>query len=78
MGNFNIIGLTTAEFQVASMNAEISILGGSIIGISIFLLIIIAGFLIFKMSKNPKEYDTDDEDRIIGANKGISKNKIDN
>ena len=71
MGSLNIIGLTSSKFSIGFLSAQIAPIGGIIL----FLLIIIARFLIFKYKKNFHEYN---EDRIIGANQGIVKKKIDN
>ena len=44
MGSLNIIGLTSSKFSIGFLSAQIAPIGGIIL----FLLIIIAGFLIFK------------------------------
>jgi hypothetical protein len=69
MGSLNIIGLSTSKLSIGFLSAQITPVGGIIL----FLLIIIAGFLIFKYSKNLHEYN---EDRTIGTNQGIAKKKI--
>ncbi len=69
MGNLNIIGLSTSKFAIDFLSAQITPIGGIIL----VLLIIIAGFLIFKYSRNLHEYN---EDRAIGTNQGIIKKKI--
>ena len=80
MGNFSLLGLATADFSIASLSLELSITGGVIVGlIGLFILLIIAGFLVFKLiNKFSKDEDKDDEeDRIIGENTGIAQIKID-
>ena len=76
MGSLNLIGLTSSSLNIGFLSAEIAPTCGIIFGILIiFILVIIAGFLVFKYIKNIPEYD---EDRAIGVNKGIAKQKLDN
>ena len=76
MGNFSMAGLATSEGSLLLAQAQISVAGGITFGVLIILvLIVIAGFLIMKYRNNEEEKD---EDREIGINKGIAKNKIDN
>ena len=78
MGTLDIIGLVTADFNIASLSLQISTAGGIVIGIVVFfLLLVIAGFLIFKYINKSNEDEDIDEDRILGENKGISKKKVD-
>ncbi len=77
MGTFNVLGLATANFNIATLSLEISLAGGIIIGLVVlFLILVIAGFLIFKLINYDKDKDID-EDRILGENQGISQKKID-
>ena len=69
MGSLNIIGLCTSKLTIDFLSAQLTPLGGIIL----VLLIIIAGFLIFKYTRNFHEYN---EDRTIGTNQGIVKKKI--
>ena len=69
MGSLDIIGLTSSKLSIGFLSAQITPIGGIIL----FLLIIIAGFLIFKYSNNVHEHN---EDRTIGANQGIVNKKI--
>lgn len=78
MGTLDIIGLVTADFNIASLSLQISAAGGIVIGIVVFfLLLVIAGFLIFKYINKSNEDEDIDEDRILGENKGISQKKVD-
>lgn len=78
MGTLDIIGLVTADFNIASLSLQISTAGGIVIGIVVFfLLLVIAGFLIFKYINKSNEDEDIDEDRILGENKGISQKKVD-
>ena len=74
MGSLNLIGLTSTIFNIGFLSVEITPVCGIIV-LFFFLLIIISGFLIFKSIKNVPNYE---EDRVIGANQGIAKKKIDN
>lgn len=77
MGTFSFAGATSSEMSLILASAEITSIGGFCLGILIFLiLIVIAGFLIMKYRRNDF-IDDDDEDRDIGVNKGIAKNKLD-
>lgn len=78
MGAFNIIGLSTTEFSIASATAEISTIAG-VFGLAIifFVLLIIGGFIIYKMLTDRNERKENDEDRTIGDNKGVAKSKRD-
>ena len=67
-------GLTTSEANFVMASAEVSLEGGLCFGV-VILLIVVAGFLAVNYRK---EESIKDEDRDIGINKGIAKNKIDN
>lgn len=76
MGAFNFAGMSSAQTSIILASGELSLFGGIIFGIVIFLiLIVIAGFLILEYRRN--NY-VKEEDRSIGLNKGIAKNKLDN
>ena len=76
MGSLNVVGLTSSSLNIGFLSAEIAPACGIIFGIIIlFILIIIAGFLLFKYVKKFPNYD---EDRAIGFNQGIAKQKLDN
>ena len=76
MGTFSFAGAASSEMSFILASAEITSIGGFCLGILIFLiLIVIAGFLIMKYRRN--DFIDDDEDRDIGVNKGIAKNKLD-
>ncbi len=78
MGTFSFAGAASSEMSFILASAEITSIGGFCLGILIFLiLIVIAGFLIMKYRRNDFIDDDDDEDRDIGVNKGIAKNKLD-
>ena len=77
MGNFSMVGVNTSQGSVVMASAEMSLEGGIVFGVVIFL-IIVAGFLVMNYRGDESKKDERDEDRDIGINKGIAKNKIDN
>ena len=71
MGNFSGYSILSNGMNIFKFSAEISSAGGIVFGIGIFfILLIIAGFLIFNMLKNPSILD---EDSNLGIQKGIVK-----
>ena len=74
MGTFQMAGATTSQASFAVASAEISLSGGIVFGV-VILLIIVAGFLILNYRNDESKRD---DDRVVGINKGIAKNKLDN
>ena len=77
MGTFSFAGGNISQGTYATATAEMSLGGGIVFAVAI-LLIVIAGFLILNYRKDELKIDERYEDRDIGINKGIAKNKIDN
>jgi len=79
MGNLNITGLTSSILNIGTLNLELSLAGGIIFALILFfILLIIAGFVVYKLIDNFEDKDRDNnEDRIIGENRGIAQINID-
>lgn len=79
MGNLNITGLTSNILNIGTLNLELSLAGGIIFALILFfILLIIAGFVVYKLIDNFEDKDRDNnEDRIIGENRGIAQINID-
>ena len=72
MGNFNGNYMSSNGIKIVKFAAEINSSGAIALGIGVvfFILLIIAGFLIFNILKN---HSILDEDTNLGKHKGIAK-----
>ena len=71
MGNFNGLYMLSNGMKIFKFSVQVSSAGGIAFGVAtFFILIIIAGFLIFYLHKNPS---IEEEDTNLGKQKGIIK-----
>lgn len=71
MDTLSLSGLTSSSFNIGFLSAEISAAGGLVLGFFIlFILIIIAGFLVIKYKTSTSEFDDDSD---FETNRGIAK-----
>ena len=76
MGTLSLSGLTSSSLSIGFLTAEITAAGGFALGFFIlFILIVIAGFLVIKYKTRTSEID---EDSDFETKKGIVKKKLDN
>ena len=78
MGTLSLVGLTSSSLNIGFLSAEITAAGGFALGFLIlFILIVIAGFLVIKYKTRTPEVD-DYDDADFETKKGIAKKKLDN
>ena len=76
MGNIIAFGVSIGALKIICFSAKFSAISSIILGLIIILLIIIAGFLIFRYFINDSRGSLD-EDTALTNFKGIARSKID-
>ena len=76
MGNIECLAISFNSIKFFHLSAQLtSLAGGLALGIILILVIIIAGFIVYKMMQKNDNYI--DEDRSIGNKRGIVRRKDD-
>lgn len=76
MGNIDCFAFSFNSLKVFYLSAQFTSLAGSLaLGVIFILLIIIGGFIVYKMLQ--KKDNCIDEDRSLGHNKGILRRRDD-